>query len=268
MKSAPWFSALIVLSTATVATAGLVGISATGQLSEISIPSGGTARIQTFNPRLNEIWAGIAATGSGNYIGLSNVLGSMSLRRLNTETGQHTLLSSISPAPSFDIVIRPGTEGLIYSCGGIPGQLWRAEISPSGLSLINRVSIPLSITYTFSSMTFDPRDLQLYAWVPNRGLIRVDRDTGQIEHVDPTFSQTGNVISMAFGPGGVLYGSRDNGEFVTLDVLSGAVTQIGSFGAPQTGLVWVPAPGAGLFVAGAALIATRRRNPTASSRHI
>ena len=155
-----------------------------------------------------------------------------SLITINPVTGAGTLASTLSGFGAEGLSIRGlafSSTNVLYAVnnGGSPGDidtndlLYTINASTGAMTLIGTMAFAGVQSLAFSSGS------TLYGFdAGGGGLITIDPLTAAATDVNPAIGGSGNDIqTIAFSPGGTLYGGRDN--LFTIDLTTGASTLVG-----------------------------------------
>lgn len=125
-------------------------------------------------------------------------------------------------------------DGILYALdsmgGGVDNRLYTLDLSVGvGDSNIRHLVGNTTIN-SIQGMTFAP-DGTLYAWSVGHGLIVIDPATAQATDVDGLIQSTSAIQTLAFTPGGALYGAGD--RLFVIDRVTGVYTPVGTIDLPS-----------------------------------
>lgn len=247
----------------------MVGVNWLGTLYEIDLATGGTTSLGSLGVgRLNSL----AMRPDGTL---------WSARAGDTDTGEPSRLYMIDPinvtatlvaemAPSVDV------RGLTWTDDGdLTAILDLPASNMAQLARIDPVTGAVTPLTTFDS-AFRVQSLEtapsgeLVAWDLDSGMFAVGDDGAGYAQLSPFFAGSQSIQSLAYGPGGMLYGSSASlvtpqafgqGGLYLIDPVTWLPTFIGEHDAPfeMRGMAYIPSPGAGGFMLGILAVAVRRR---------
>jgi Repeat of unknown function (DUF6923)/HYDIN/CFA65/VesB-like, Ig-like domain/IPTL-CTERM motif len=117
----------------------------------------------------------------------------------------YAIQGNITSTPPFTLLTIDAATGVRTVVGPVNGAIQGMEFSPTGT---------------------------LYGWdVQGAGLVIINPATGAVTDVNPAIGGGPEVQTLAFSPGGVLYGAGGSNLY-TIDTTTGALTLVGAFNPP------------------------------------
>jgi hypothetical protein len=167
------------------------------------------------------------AKNSAGVLYASGIIAFNHLYTIDPVTGAHTQ----GPLLPFTVgAVRAlafnGADVLYAANGNVaPFQLFTLDVTTGVPTLIG------NLNGLISGMTFSSTGT-LYGWdAGGAGLVTINPATGAITDVDAANGGGTEVQTLAFSPGGVLYGAGPNNLY-TIDTNTGALTLVGAFNPP------------------------------------
>lgn len=165
------------------------------------------------------------------------------LIRINPDTGAGTAVATLEL--HLGPLHTPNIRGLAFSPDGILYAIHNYN-DPLGSDYLFRVNpvtgncFLLGITGItgIESITFDSSGT-LYGWDATVGLVTINTATGLATDVNPNQGGTSNILGIAFGPDGILYGACN--QLYKINTSTGAWTHVGGGYNDVRGLELAPA---------------------------
>ncbi len=180
------------------------------------------------------------ARNSAGVLYASGIIAFNNLWTVDPATGAHTM-GVATPISSIRALAFNAAD-VLYAVNGnplnaLPFQLYTVDVTSGVATLVGNLNANIS------GMTFNPTGT-LYGWdTGGAGLVTINPATGAITDVNPAIGGGFEVQTLAFSPGGVLYGAGATNLY-TVDTTTGALTLVGAFN-PAAGIFGME------FVAGA-----------------
>ncbi len=168
------------------------------------------------------------AKNSAGVLYASGIIAFNHLYTVDPATGVHTQ-GVATPISSIRALAFNSTD-VLYAINGnptnlLPFQLFTVDVATGVATPVGLVNAQVQ------GMTFGPTGT-LYGWdVGGAGLVTINPATGAISDVNAAIGGGIEVQTLAFSPGGVLYGAGPTNLY-TIDTATGALTLVGAFSPP------------------------------------
>ena len=245
----------------------MVGVSWLGGLYEIDLATGGTTSLGSLGvSRLNSL----AMRSDGTL---------WTARAGDVDTGEPSRLYTIDPVsvtatlvtemdPSVDVRGLSWTnDGDLVAMLEIPGTTAQyARIDPVTGAITNLAGFA---GHNRSQSLETTPDGDMVVWDIDSGIYRFADDGSNFTQLSPVFQGSESIQSLSFAADGNLYGSStepiapqaSRGVLFLIDQETWLPIRVGQHDTPfdMRGMAYIPAPGAGVWLIGAGMIAARRR---------
>jgi hypothetical protein len=188
---------------------------------DVLINSSGPAGLQAMAKNSAGVLYASGIIASGNH-----------LWTVDPTTGAHTQGAALLATDSIRALAFNSAD-VLYGVNGnasntLPFQLYTIDATTGGATLVG------NLNGNIAGMTFGPSGT-LYGWdIAGAGLVTINPATGAITDVNAAIGGGFEVQTLAFSPGGVLYGAGPNNLY-TIDTTTGALTLVGAFN-PAAGI--------------------------------